>query len=82
MWRYTALPVKVAILDARACIPLLVFVLYWSWMTLYIAIAGVLFFTVISWFGLTVPACVRVVRRLLVGAVRPALPAWKRRRLA
>ena len=27
MWRYTALPVKVAILDARACIPVLVFVL-------------------------------------------------------
>ncbi len=82
MWRYTALPVKVAILDARACFPLLVFVLYWSWMTAYIAIVGVVFFTVISWFGLTVPAVVRVGRRLLVGAVRPALPAWKRRRLA
>jgi len=26
MWRYTALPVKVAILDARACIPMLIFV--------------------------------------------------------
>ena len=55
MWRYTALPVKVAILDARACIPVLVFVLYWSWTTAYIAIVGVVFFTVISWFGLTVP---------------------------
>ena len=82
MWRYTALPVKVAILDARACIPMLVFVLYWSWDTAYIAIAGVLFFTVISWFGLTVPAVARVMRRLLVGGVRPAVPAWKRRRNA
>ncbi|NPD66337.1 hypothetical protein HN018_23385 (plasmid) [Lichenicola cladoniae] len=82
MWRYTALPVKVAVLDARACIPVLVFVLYWSWTTAYIAIAGVVFFTVISWFGLTVPAVVRVIRRGLVGSIRPAVPAWKRRRLA
>jgi intracellular multiplication protein IcmT len=82
MWRYTALPVKVAILDARACIPVLIFVLYWSWTTAYIAIAGVIFFTVISWFGLTVPAVTRVMRRKLVGSVRPAVPAWKRRRLA
>jgi intracellular multiplication protein IcmT len=82
MWRYTALPVKVAILDARACIPVLVFVLYWSWTTAYIAITGIIFFTVISWFGLTVPAVIRVIRRLLVGEVRPAVPAWKRRRNA
>jgi intracellular multiplication protein IcmT len=82
MWRYTALPVKVAILDARACIPVLIFVLYWSWTTAYIAIAGMIFFTVISWFDLTVPAVTRVIRRKLVGSVRPAVPAWKRRRLA
>ncbi len=82
MWRYTALPVKVAILDARACIPMLIFVLYWSWTTAYIAIVGVIFFSVISWFGLTVPAVARVMRRVLVGNVRPAVPAWKRRRNA
>jgi intracellular multiplication protein IcmT len=82
MWRYTALPVKVAVLDARACIPVLIFVLHWSWTTAYIAIVGVIFFTVISWFGLTVPAVTRLVRRTLVGSVRPAVPAWKRRRLA
>jgi intracellular multiplication protein IcmT len=82
MWRYTALPVKVAILDARACIPVLIFVLYWSWITAYIAVAGIIFFTVISWFGLTVPAVVRLMRRVLVGSVRTAVPAWQRRRLA
>ncbi len=82
MWRYTALPVKVAVLDARACIPVLIFVLYWSWTTAYIAIAGILFFTVISWFGLTVPAVARLLRRVLVGSIRPAVPAWNRRRMA
>ena len=82
MWRNTALPVKVAILDARACIPVLIFVLHWSLLDLYIAIFGVTFFGVISWFGLTVPACIRLLRRMVVGGVRPAVPAWKRRRLA
>jgi intracellular multiplication protein IcmT len=82
MWRYTALPVKLAMLDARACFPVLAFVLYWSWATFTIAIIGTVFFTVISWFGLTVPAALRLLRRMLVGAVRPAVPVWKRRRLA
>jgi intracellular multiplication protein IcmT len=82
MWRNTALPVKVAILDARACIPVLIFVLYWSWATAYIALTGIVFFTVISWFGLTVPAVARLMRRVLVGSVRAAVPAWQRRRLA
>jgi intracellular multiplication protein IcmT len=82
MWRNTALPVKVAILDARACIPVLIFVLYWSWATAYIALTGIVFFTVISWFGLTVPAVLRLLRRVLVGSVRAAVPAWQRRRLA
>ncbi|RYF12488.1 MAG: hypothetical protein EOO40_01165 [Deltaproteobacteria bacterium] len=82
MWRYTSLPVRVGFLDARACFPLLISVLYWSWTTLYIGLAGMAFFTVISWFGLTLPAVFRVVRRWLVGRVRPAVPAWQRRRLA
>ena len=69
-------------LDARACIPVLFVVIYWSWTTLYIAVIGTVFFVVISWFGLTVPAVLRVVRRWLNGRICPAAPAWKRRRLA
>jgi len=42
----------------------------------------VLFFAVISFFGLTLPAVTRLMRRLLVGAERSAVPSWKRRRLA
>ena len=82
MWRYTAKPVQLAILDARACIPLLAVVVYWSWPTLYVAVIGTLFFGVISWAGLTVPAALRLARRWVVGRVRPAVPAWRRRRLA
>ena len=45
MWRDTGRPVKVVFLDARACLPVLVFVVYWSWTTFYIAATGVLFLT-------------------------------------
>jgi intracellular multiplication protein IcmT len=82
MWRDTGKPVKVGMLDARACFPLLVFIVYWSWTTFYIALIGVIFFSVISWAGMTVPATIRMVRRFLVGPFRPAVPAWKRRRFA
>lgn len=82
MWRDTGRSVKVWILDARACFPVLIFVIYWSWTTFYIALTSIVFFSVISWFGLTVPASFRMARRFLVGPLRPAIPTWKRRRLA
>ncbi len=82
MWRDTGKPVRLWVLDARACLPLLVFVVYWSWTTFYVALTGVIFFSVISWAGLTVPATIRMVRRVVVGSYRPAVPSWKRRRFA
>ena len=82
MWRNSGLPVRVGFFDARACLPVLAFVVCWRWWTFYIAVTGITVFTVISWFGLTVPASLRAVRRILVGSIRPAVPAWRRRRLA
>ncbi len=81
MWRATALPVRVLFLDGRVCLPLLVFVVYWSWATFWVAMSGMAFFSVVSWAGLTVPAVLRIVRRWLVGPVRKAVPEWKTRRL-
>ena len=82
MWRNTGQPVRLMMLDARACLPILCVMVYWSWPTLYIAISGVGFFSTISFFGLTLPAMLRLTRRVLVGRVRTAVPVWKRRRLA
>lgn len=82
MWRNTSLPVRVFMLDARACLPILCVTVYWSWPTLYVALAGVAFFSLISFLGLTVPAMMRLLRRLLIGRIRTAVPTWKRRRLA
>ena len=82
MWRNTGQPVRVLMLDARACLPVLLAAVYWSWTTLYIAIAGFAFFSLISFFGLTLPALTRTVRRWVAGSVRTAVPAWRRRRFA
>lgn len=82
MWRNTAQPVRVAMFDARALFPLLCFVVYWSWFTFYVALIGVAFFSLISFLGLTLPSMLRMMRRLAVGSTRPAVPVWKRRRLA
>ena len=80
MWRNTGQPVRVLMLDARACLPVVLAAVYWSWPTLYIAIAGFIFFSLISFFGLTLPALVRTVRRWAAGSVRTAVPVWRRRR--
>ena len=93
MWRNTGRPVRVFVLDARACVPLLAFVVYWSWPTFYVAFAGTLFFGVISWLGLTVPAALRLHRDAVgfapdeasyflgnevpVPSMRPELPPWQ-----
>jgi intracellular multiplication protein IcmT len=82
MWRDTGRPVRVVFLDARACLPALVYVVYWSWPTFYVAMTGVTIFSVISWAGLTVPSALRMVRRGFVGPYRPAVPTWSRRRFA
>lgn len=82
MWRNTGQPVRVLMLDARACLPVLLAAVYWSWSTLYIAVAGFVFFSLISFFGLTLPALIRTMRRWVAGSVRTAVPTWRRRRFA
>lgn len=82
MWRNTALPTRVLFVDGRVCLPLLIFIVYWSWTTLFIAIGGMTFFIVVSFAGLTVSSVLRLVRRMFVGSLRAATPVWKRRRLA
>ena len=53
MWRNTGQPVRIFMLDARACLPILCAAVYWSWPTLYIGVIGFAFFAVISFAGLT-----------------------------
>jgi len=82
MWRNTMMPVRIFIADARALIPIFIFILHWRWWTLYTAIAGCILFIVLEWCGLTYAAAMRLLRRFLVGPVHPAVPSWKKRRLS
>jgi len=82
MWRNSGQPVRVLMLDARACLPILCVCVYWSWTTLYIAVTGFVFFSLISFLGLTLPGMLRMLRRWLAGPIRTAVPVWHRRRLA
>ena len=82
MWRNTMMPVRLYLVDARALIPVMIFLVHWRIWTLYMAAGGIALFTVLEWFGLTFPAARRTIRRYLVGSVRAALPSWKKRRFA
>jgi len=82
MWRNTMLPIRIYIADARALIPMMVVLVHIRLWTFYIALAGIAVFAVLEWLGLTYPAAVRTVRRIIVGRRRSAIPAWKKRRFA
>ena len=80
MWRETGSPVRFLIFDARVLLPLVIwFAHLLSWWTFGIAVAGIVTFGAVERLGLTFPAAVRLLRRLLVGPHRPAVPSWKRR---
>lgn len=80
MWRATALPVKIGFLDARVCLPVLIWIVYWSWITFFIAIISIIFFSIVSFLGFNIPSMFRYIRRLLCGSLRTGFPVWKRRR--
>jgi intracellular multiplication protein IcmT len=82
MWRNTMLPVRAYIVDARALVPLMIFLMHWSWTTLYVALVGIALFGTLEFCGLSFPAAIRTLRRWIVGPIRPAVPAWKKRRFS
>ncbi|MBB2156609.1 type IV secretion protein IcmT [Gluconacetobacter diazotrophicus] len=79
MWRYSAAPVKILILDARALLPFILFLAHMRLWTLGCALVGVVVFGGLAWLGLTLPVAWRMMRVILCGPIRPYLPAWKLR---
>lgn len=82
MWRNTMQPIRLWVIDARALIPLLIFMVHWSFLTLKIAGAGIAMFAALEWFGIRFEAALRILRGWIYGPIRPALPARRKRRLA
>lgn len=79
MWRFSADPVRLLIIDARAMAPMLLFLVHMRLWTLITALVGVAFFGLLAWLGLTLPVAWRMARVILCGPRRPRLPAWKKR---
>ena len=82
MWRDTMLAVRLGPFDARVLVTLLLWLGHMRWWTFTVALAGALVFSALEWLGLSLPALVRTLRRLLVGPTRPAVPFRKKRRFA
>lgn len=82
MWRFTAEPVRILVIDARALAPLGLWAVHMRWWTFYVAIGASVAFGVLAFFGLTIPVAFRMLRVLVCGPVRPRLPAHKRRHYA
>ncbi len=79
MWRFTADPVRLLIIDARALAPFALFFAHMREWTLILAVVGALFFGILAWLGLTLPVACRMMRVIVCGPVRPRLPSWKKR---
>ncbi|WP_220791739.1 MULTISPECIES: IcmT/TraK family protein [Gluconacetobacter] len=82
MWRFSADPVRLFIVDARAMAPMLLFLVHMRLWTLITAVAGVVFFAVLAWLGLTLPVAWRMFRVIVCGPRRPRLPSRKKRAYA
>lgn len=82
MWRYSAEPVYLFILDCRSLVPMVIWLFYSTEWTFILAIVSTLVFGVMAWLGLTLPVAFRMFRVLCVGSRRPHLPVWKKRKFA
>ena len=79
-WRNTQKPARFFILDARAFLAFLFFLVHMRLWTLYVVIAIMFFFWLMERFGLTFEASLRAVRCWFLGQNRPANSRRARRR--
>ncbi len=79
-WRNTMRPILFFNLDARAILPFCAIIFYARLITLFLAVATTVIFWIVSKMGLTLPAALRRLRSIIVGARRPALRLTKHRR--
>ena len=75
-WRDSARSPKLWIFDYRATFPLVVMMFHISWGTFFMALAVMIFFTVLSHYGFSLPVFIRVIRSFLAGKRKLAIPWW------
>jgi intracellular multiplication protein IcmT len=69
-------------LDARAVFPLGLWLLHWSWWTLWVALSALAILTALDWAGLPPEVAAARLRAVLAGRIRPAADVAAMRRRA
>lgn len=80
-WRNSMRPIRFFKFDVKAAIPFCLLLVYLRVSTVIFAIAVMLFFWILEKNGLTFDAAMRSSRVLLFGKERPALMAFRYRKL-
>lgn len=70
LWRDTALPPKIFVLDARAIFPLALWIFHWAWWTFYVALGAIVLLFLVQRTGMTPMGCVRSIRLMIIGRRR------------
>lgn len=75
-WRDSARSVKFFIWDGKTAFPLILFLIYMSWITLAIAVGAITFFTILNYFGYRADVFFRMFRSTIAGPRKIAIPWW------
>ena len=76
-WRDTARSARFFVIDSRAVFPFALFLLHIHWWTLGLAFFATCFFSLMEYYGFTVPVFLRWARSSLAGARKLVTPWWR-----
>ena len=75
-WRDSAKNARFFFIDAIAAFPMLLFLVHIKMWTFIIAMIAMTFFTILNRFGYSVELFLRIVRSMLAGSRKMAIPWW------
>jgi intracellular multiplication protein IcmT len=75
-WRDSARPARFFIVDAKAALPLLLFLVHIKLWTFVGAVTLTIFFSLLSYYGFTVGVFCRIFKSTLAGPRKMAIPWW------
>jgi intracellular multiplication protein IcmT len=75
-WRDSARSVKFFMLESEAVFPFVILLVHWSFVTLGVAIAATVFFSILIRYGMNIPVFFRTLRSFIAGKRKYAHPWW------
>lgn len=75
-WRDSARPSKLWIFDSSATFPLVILIFHISWNTFFITLGFIVFLSILSYYGFTIPVFLRYLRSKIAGNRKVAVPWW------